>query len=102
MAAANKTCSTIAFTRGTAITIFLGVNLPLGTAIADCTGKFVEGDAYCALLFVVWDEVWGGRSVHMSYYVESITQRTYTAPWVTVNPPLLCNKYKHLVMCAMN
>lgn len=57
VAAANETCSTIAFTRGTTITIFLGVNLSLGTAIADCTGKWVKGDAYYALLFVVCDKI---------------------------------------------
>ncbi|OBT80414.1 hypothetical protein VF21_00738 [Pseudogymnoascus sp. 05NY08] len=57
VAVSGDTCSTIAFTSGTTITIFLEVNPSLGTEIAKCTDKLVEGDAYCALPFVVWDEI---------------------------------------------
>ncbi|KAI3538503.1 hypothetical protein CSPX01_09431 [Colletotrichum filicis] len=59
VAAVNDTCSTIAFSSGTTITLFLEVNPSLGTEVAGCTEKLVQGNAYCGLPFVVWDELDG-------------------------------------------
>ncbi|KAK1466638.1 hypothetical protein CCUS01_07248 [Colletotrichum cuscutae] len=59
VAAVNDTCSTIAFSSGTTITLFLEVNPSLGTEVAGCTKKLVQGNAYCGLPFVVWDELDG-------------------------------------------
>lgn len=57
VAAAGDTCSSIAFASVTTISIFLEINPSLGTNIATCSSLLVQGVAYCALPFVVWDQI---------------------------------------------
>ncbi|KAJ3952539.1 hypothetical protein N0V92_011011 [Colletotrichum tropicale] len=57
VAAVEDTCSTISFGSGTTITIFMEVNPSLGTEIAGCTERLQEGNAYCGLPHVVWNEI---------------------------------------------
>jgi len=57
VAAGDDTCSSIAFSSGTTIGVFMEVNLSLGTVVVSCTGHLVQGIAYCALPFVAWDQL---------------------------------------------